>query len=67
MGLVLEMLLNEKRAPERKNSISQNSNVYSMLTPVNNFDSVFPVIMHFDIDTPSKYTEIARAGNIFHR
>ena len=67
MGLVLEMLLNEKSAPERKNSVSQNSNVYSMSTAVNNFERVFPVIMHFDIETPSKYTDIARAGNIFHR
>lgn len=53
-GLVLEMLLKEKAAPETKKRLSQNSKALKSGTPANSFESVFPVMMHLEMETPNK-------------
>lgn len=53
-GLVFEMLLNEKAAPETKKRLSQNSKVPNKVTFPNNLERVLPVMMHLEMDTPNK-------------
>jgi hypothetical protein len=53
-GLVFEMLLKEKDAPEMKKRLSQNSKVLKRVTSAKSFESVLPVIMHLEIDTPNR-------------
>lgn len=53
-GLVFVISLNEKVAPERKKTPNQNSKVLSKPTSPNNLDNVLPVIMHLDMETPSR-------------
>ena len=53
-GLVFEILLKENAAPETKKRQSQNSKVPKTGTPLNSLESVPPVIIHFDMETPKR-------------
>lgn len=53
-GLVFDMLLNEKAAPETKKRLSQNSKVFRTVTLAKSLERVLPVMMHLEMETPNR-------------
>ena len=53
-AFVFSILLKEKAAPETKKIPSQNSKVFNTGMLANTNDSILPVIMHFETDTPNR-------------
>lgn len=61
-ALVLLIDLKLKAAPLKKNKPSQTSYYLSIWTSLNTTDSMFPVMMHFEMAVPVKYIEIINDG-----